>query len=119
MKVFKKKMFIYVFGCAGSYLRHLGSLIFIVACKIFSCSLWDLVLLPGIEPWPPALGAQSLSHWTTREVPPKVLFKICMCAKSLQSCVSLCDPMDCNPPGSSVHGVLQARILEWVAVPSS
>ena len=34
------------------------------------------------------------------------------------SVVSLCDPMDCSPPGSSVHGILQARILEWVAFPS-
>ena len=32
-----------------------------------------------------------------------------------QSCLSLCDPMDGSPPGSSVHGILQARILEWVA----
>ena len=32
-------------------------------------------------------------------------------AKSLQSCLTLCDPMDCSPPGSSVHGILQARIL--------
>ena len=32
-----------------------------------------------------------------------------------QSCPTLCDPMDCSPPGSSVHGILQARILEWVA----
>ena len=32
---------------------------------------------------------------------------------------SLCDPVDCNPPSSSVHGILQARILEWVAIPSS
>ena len=35
------------------------------------------------------------------------------------SCVWLCSPLDCNPPGSSVHGILQARILEWVAMPSS
>ena len=40
-------------------------------------------------------------------------------AKSLQSCPTLCDPMDCSPPGSSVRGILQARILEQVAVPSS
>ena len=33
-----------------------------------------------------------------------------------QSCLTLCDPVDCNPPGSSVHGILQARILEWVAI---
>ena len=40
-------------------------------------------------------------------------------AKSLQSCPTLCDPRDCGPQGSSVHGILQARILEWVAMPSS
>jgi len=42
-----------------------------------------------------------------------------VCTKSLQSCLTDCDPMDCSPPGSSVHGILQARILEWVAKPSS
>ena len=42
-----------------------------------------------------------------------------MHAKSLQSCLTLCDPMDCIPPSSSVHGILQARILEWVAMLSS
>ena len=38
-------------------------------------------------------------------------------AKSLQSCLTLCDPMDCSPPGSSVRGILQARILEWGTIP--
>ena len=33
-----------------------------------------------------------------------------------QSCLTLCDPKDCSPPGSSTHGILQARILEWVAI---
>ena len=33
-----------------------------------------------------------------------------------ESCPTLCDPMDCNPPGSSVHGILQSRILEWVVI---
>ena len=37
---------------------------------------------------------------------------------ALQLCLTLCDPMDCRPPGSSVHGILQARILEWVTMPS-
>ena len=41
------------------------------------------------------------------------------CAKSLQSFLTLYHPVDCNLPGSSVHGILQARILEWVAMPSS
>ena len=40
-----------------------------------------------------------------------------MCAKSLQSCPTLCNPMDCSLPGSSVHGILQARILQGVACP--
>ena len=38
------------------------------------------------------------------------------CVKLLQSCPTLCDPMDYSPPGSSLHGVFQARILEWVAL---
>ena len=42
-----------------------------------------------------------------------------MCAKSLQPCLTLCDSKDCSPPVSSVHGLLQARILEWVAMPFS
>ena len=42
-----------------------------------------------------------------------------MCAKSLQSGSTFCDAMDCSPPDSSVHGILQARILKWVAMPSS
>ena len=46
----------------------------------------------------------------------------CVCVlvlKLLQSCPTLCDPMDYSLPGSSVHGILQARILEWVTMPSS
>ena len=37
-------------------------------------------------------------------------------AKSLQSCPTLCDPIDGSPPGFSVHGIFQARVLEWVAI---
>ena len=36
-----------------------------------------------------------------------------------QSCLTLCDPMDCSLPGSSVHGILQAIVLEWIAIPFS
>ena len=43
--------------------------------------------------------------------------RVCvLCAVSLQSCLTLCYPMDCSLPGSFVHGILQARILEWVAL---
>ena len=55
----------------------------------------------------------SLSSISTKK-PTGIL--TCLCAKSLQSCPTLCDPIDCSPPGSSVHGILQARILEWVAI---
>ena len=45
---------------------------------------------------------------------------VCMHACSVaQSCPTLCDPVDCSPPSSSVHGILQARILDWVVIPFS
>ena len=44
---------------------------------------------------------------------------LCVRAKVLQSCLTPWDPMNCSPPGSSVHGILQARILAWVAIASS
>ena len=47
------------------------------------------------------------------------ILRMCVCAKLIQSCPILCDPMDCNPPGSSVHGLLQVKIMEWIAMPSS
>ena len=50
---------------------------------------------PGIQPMSPALAAAAKSH---------------------QSCPTLCDPIDCSPPGSPIHGILQPRVLEWVAI---
>ena len=51
---------------------------------------------------------------------------VCVCVRAharahlvSQSCLTLCNPMDCSPPGSSVHWIFQARILEWVAIASS
>ena len=44
---------------------------------------------------------------------------VCVCTESLQLCLTLCDPMDYSLLGSSVHGITQARILEWVVLPSS
>ena len=60
------------------------------------------------------------SHWLSQACYScPALLCMCWCAQSLQSCLSLCNPMDCSPPGSSVYGILQARILEWVAISSS
>ena len=52
------------------------------------------------------------------ELDKKKIFVVCIraAAKSLQSCPTLCDPIDGSPPGSPVPGILQARILEWVAI---
>ena len=50
------------------------------------------------------------------------LFQECfslLCVLVIQSCLTFCNPVDCSPPGSSVHGILQARILEWVVIPFS
>ena len=44
---------------------------------------------------------------------------MCMGVLVSQSCPTLCDPMDCSPPASSVHGIFQARVLKWVAISSS
>ena len=51
--------------------------------------------------------------WTVLQWP------LCVCVKSLYLCLTLCNPIDCSPPGSSVHGVILARILEWVFISSS
>ena len=56
---------------------------------------------------------------TTTKIQREVFCYDMLPAKSLQLCPTLCDPMDHSPPGSSVHGILQARILQWVAMPSS
>ena len=66
-------------------------------------------LLPSILP--PSYPRASLPENQLQEP------LVSVCAQSLQSCPTLCHPMDCSPPGSSVHGILQARILEQVAFP--
>ena len=50
------------------------------------------------------------------EPPGKSVYVAATAAKSLQSCPTLCDPIDGSPPGSPVPGILQARTLEWVAI---
>ena len=56
-------------------------------------------------------------YWSTVSFVWSIQGIICMCVCSFaKSCLTLCDPMGCSPPGSSVHGISQARILEWVAI---
>ena len=75
---------------------------------------------PGELPDP---GIEPSSAWKVESLPAQCTNTHCYlmllseaAAKSLQSCPTLCDPMDCSPPGTVVHGILQARTLEWVAI---
>ena len=58
--------------------------------------------------------------WSMLNSLPEYYSELCMhtpaAAKSLQPCPTLCDPIDGNPPGSAIPGILQARTLEWVAI---
>ena len=72
-----------------------------------SCLTTALQLRCKMIATPPNLG---FSHLQTGSP------SVCAC---VQSCPTLCDPMDCSPPGSSVHGIFQARVLGWVAIFSS
>ena len=86
--------------------------------KVSSTGLQDASTEPGHRQW-----RSSPRAFVFTEIYRKVsmfsfaaFFARCLHAKSLQSCLTLCDPMDCNPSGSSVHGILQAWILRWVAI---
>ena len=78
-------------------------------------------LLPFLYSHPPAPSSASHIHYRKKTLCFLIVVKhtravLCLVA---QSCPTHCDPMDCSPPGSSVHGILQARILERIAMPSS
>ena len=71
----------------------------------------------GIQPMSPALAGGFFTTEIFFFLKSPYLLKVKVLAT--QSCLTLCDSMDCCPPGSSIHGILQARILEWVALPFS
>ena len=76
--------------------------------------------LPETRPFPksPPFHTHLASPYVSQSVV-IIQVQIHVCAQSLQSCPTQCVPMDCSPPGFSVHGILQVRILEWVVLPSS
>ena len=84
-------------------------------------SIFQISLLWKFSPREAFSSGENLQDFS-RQVCLSVILKVggvCVYAKSFQSCPTLCDPMDCSPPGFSVHGTLQARILQWVPRPSS
>ena len=71
---------------------------------------------PRDRTWVSLIVDRCFTIWATREVRAQWYVYAAAAAKSLQSCPTLCDPMDRSLPGSSVHGIFQARVLEWVAI---
>ena len=80
-------------------------------------------LLSSANGRPPSSNHAKARSWFSLQVLSKGIAQsilcICECVLVAESCPTLWDPMDCSPPGSSVHGILQARIPEWVAIPFS
>ena len=68
-------------------------------------------------PWVELLDKTQNAWWDLNSKPTTEFFSLSMrWGEVAQSCPTLCDPMDCSLPGSSVHGIFQARVLEWVAI---
>ena len=102
------------FSCRAGALEYTGSVV--AACGL-SCptACGILVPQPGVEPKSPVLPGRFL---TTR-LPEKPLMAISINGKKgkvlvTQLCPTLCNPIDCSPPGSSVCGIFQAKILDWL-----
>ena len=88
---------------------------------IFQARILEWVVMPfsRVSSWPrgqtqvSCIVRRFFTIWATREAQ---ITHAATAAKSLQSCPTLCDPIDGSPPGSPVSGILQARMLEWVAI---
>ena len=80
-------------------------------------AIWSLVPLPFPNA-PRTSGSSQFTYcWSLAWRILSITLLVCAAAaKSLQSCPTLCDPIDSSPPGSAVPGILQARTLEWVAI---
>ena len=79
-----------------------------------SLSGWKLIVMQIVfVHWNVNVFSHKRYNWY---LPNRKLYVLC-CAKLLQSCLTLCNPTDCNPPGSSVHGIIQARILSGLLCP--
>ena len=82
--------------------------------------MWISAPWPGIKPSPPALESEGLTTGPPGKSPVWLTVgyqMMCVCVScSVVSDSVISDSMDCSPPGSSLHGILQARILEWVAI---
>ena len=95
----KNRTTIWSRNCTSGFIPKRSESRVMFSVVVFTAKRWKQPKFPSIDEW------INKTWWVH--------------AKSLQSCPTQCNPLDCSPPGSSVHGILQARILEWVAMPSS
>ena len=81
--------------------------------------IWTVLPILITTSWVQTTILSSLHHFESLVSDELLIQYTLCCAKSLQSCLTCCNPVDCSPPGSSVHGISQARALKWVAIPIS
>ena len=75
-------------------------------------SLGNVIVIKKKKPLKDILSLSSLVIFHANQISESIL---CVCVPHFSRCLTLCDPVDCSPPGSSVHRISQAKILEWVA----
>ena len=111
--LFKSMLFIWCWLSFNTFLYFYWSVADLQCCVSFRCTVkWMSLYIY------PLFVIQTITeYWVGFSVLHSSFLLTCfMYAKSLQSCLTLCKTVDYSPPGFSVHGILQARILEWVAV---
>ena len=95
-----------VFSCVSRYTEQLW--------RQTSLAVW---LGPDVEHQTPTPHRPTIEHSLSQLATVKICWELQPeINTSLQSCLTFCDPIDCSSPGSSIHGILQARMLAWVAM---
>ena len=91
------------------------SIVFLLLLGRFSHVQLCATLETAAHQAPPSLGVSRQEHWSGLPFP-SPMHEVKSESEVAQSCLTLSDPMDCSLPGSSVHGIFQARVLEWGAI---
>ena len=94
-------------------LLHSSHMLLLLLLSRFSCVQLCVTPETAVHQAPPSLGFSRQEHWSGLPFPSPMHESE---SDVTQSCLTLCDPMDCSLPGSSIHGIFQARVLKWVAI---
>ena len=102
-------------GKQKMFVRTLAEIFLMLLLLLSHFSCVQLCVTPQMAAHqaPPSLGFSRQEHWSGLPFP-SPMHEIE--SEVAQSCPTLHDPMDCRPPGSSIHGIFQARVLEWGAI---